>query len=361
MKFVNQEKSVFFSTLRSRVNQHFKDNNITRYGNQEIFIKSFVLLSIYLGAYLSILFVPWPALWLLPFVILMGISKAGIGMTVMHDALHGSYSKSKLVNQLMGNSIYLLGSNASVWKIQHNLLHHTYTNIHGKDEDIDDKAVIRLSRQAPLKSFHAYQHIYALFLYGFLTLHRTIDEFFKLLTYHKDGILKRQKKSAGKEFSRLIGFKLVYLFAMLVLPVLITPLLWWQVLLGFLIMHMIAGFILANIFQFAHIVEGAEQPMSNPEGNIENEWAIHQLNTTANFARHSRVLNWYIGGLNYQIEHHLFPNISHVHYRQISKIVEKTAAEFELPYNVKPTALDAFRSHVRILRQLGAPLQRVKA
>lgn len=360
MKFINQDKSVFFSTLRGRVNQHFKDNQITRYGNREIFIKSIVLLGVYLGAYISILFLSWPALWLLPFVILMGISKAGIGMTVMHDALHGSYSKSKLVNQLMGNSIYLLGSNASVWKIQHNLLHHTYTNIHGKDEDIDDKAVIRLSRQAPLKSFHAYQHIYAFFLYGFLTIHRTIDEAFKLSNYHKEGILKRQKKNVTKEFTLLIGFKILYLFFMLGLPMLITPLLWWQVLLGFLIMHMIAGFILATIFQFAHIVEGADQPMPNTEGNIENEWAIHQLSTTANFARNSRLLNWYIGGLNYQIEHHLFPNISHVHYRQISKIVEKTATEFELPYNVKATVADAFVSHMRILRQLGKPIPSVK-
>ena len=361
MKFINRDKSVFFSTLRNRVNQYFKDNNISRYGNHEIIVKSIVLIGVYISAYVSILFIPWPALFLLPFVILMGISKAGVGMTVMHDALHGSYSRKKFVNQLMGSSIYLLGSNASVWKIQHNLHHHTYTNIHGKDEDIDDKAVIRLSQQAPLKKIHAYQHIYALFLYGFLTLHRTIDEFFKLLHYHKDGILKRQKKNAIKEFVLLIGLKLLYLFFMLVLPVLITPLLWWQVLIGFVFMHMIAGFILATIFQFAHIVEGAEQPIPNIEGNIENEWAVHQLSTTANFARNSRVLNWYIGGLNYQIEHHLFPNISHVHYRQISKIVEKTAEEFELPYNVKPTVGDAFISHMRILRQLGSPMPKVKA
>jgi linoleoyl-CoA desaturase len=361
MKFINHDKSVFFSTLRSRVNQYFKDKNITRYGNQEIVIKSILLLGIYLGCYFSILFVPWPAMWLLPFVFLMGISKAGIGMNVMHDALHGSFSNKNFVNQLMGSSIYLLGSNASVWKIQHNVLHHTYTNIHGKDEDIANKAVIRLSRQAPLKGFHAYQHIYAFFLYGFLSLHRMVDEFFKLLNYHKTGILKRQRKSAKQEFLRLVSFKLIYLFFMLVLPVLITPLLWWQVLIGFTLMHMVAGFILATIFQFAHIVEGAAQPIPNAEGNIENEWAIHQLRTTANFARNSRILNWYIGGLNFQIEHHLFPNISHVHYREISKIVEQTAAEFKLPYNVKPTVGDAFMSHLRILRQLGSPLPKVKA
>lgn len=353
MKFINRDNSVFFSTLRRRVNQHFKDNNITRYGNREMVIKSVILIGFYIGAYLSILFVPWPAVFLLPFVIIMGITKAGIGMTIMHDALHGSYSRKSFVNKLMGSSIYLVGANPSVWKIQHNLHHHTYTNIHGMDEDIQSKAVIRLSLQAPLKRFHAYQHIYAFFLYGFLTINLLINDFFKMLNYHRSGILKRQQKKAKREFTHLIGLKLVYLFFVLVVPVLVTSLLWWQVLIGFVLMHMVAGFILATIFQLAHIVEGAEQPLLNEEGNIENEWAIHQLNTTANFARNSRILNWYIGGLNYQIEHHLFPNICHVHYREISKIVEKTAAEFELPYNVKPTMIDAFKSHMRILRHLG--------
>jgi linoleoyl-CoA desaturase len=353
MKFINQDNSIFFSTLRSRVNQYFKDNDITRYGNREMFSKSLILIFTYIAAYLSILFVPWSAVMLIPFVIIMGITKAGIGMTIMHDALHGSYSKKGFINRLMGSSIYLVGANPSVWKIQHNQHHHTYTNIHGMDEDIQSKAVIRLSLQAPLKRFHAYQHIYAFFLYGFLTINLLINDFFKMLKYHKDGLLIRQKKNAGREFTHMFGHKLLYLFFVLVLPVLLTPLLWWQVIIGFVLMHMVAGFILATIFQLAHIVEGAEQPLPNEEGNIENEWAIHQLNTTANFARNSRLLNWYIGGLNYQIEHHLFPNICHVHYREISKIVEKTAAEFALPYNVKPTMIDAFRSHRRILHHLG--------
>ena len=355
MKFINRNNSVFFSTLRSRVNQHFKDNEITRFGNREIVVKSIILLSIYLASYVCIFLVPATALYLLPFAVLMGISKAGIGMTVMHDALHGSYSDKGFVNKLMGNSIYLLGANASVWKIHHNLHHHTYTNIHGMDEDIDTKVVIRLSPQSKRRRIHAYQHIYGLFFYGLLTINKiVIDDLMKMLRYHKGGVLKKLKRNATQEFTRLIGLKVVYLFFMLVLPVLLTPLLWWQVLIGFLVMHFFAGFILATIFQLAHIVEGAEHPVPNAEGNIENEWAIHQLSTTANFARNNRILNWYIGGLNYQIEHHLFPNISHVHYREISKIVEKTAAEFKLPYNVKPTIGDAFVSHMRILRRLGS-------
>lgn len=353
MKFINKDNSVFFTTLRTRVNQYFTDNNISRFGNREIIIKSVTLIGLYVASYVCILTLPLAASFMILFALIMGIAKAGIGMTVMHDALHGSYSKNKFVNKIMGNSIYLLGANANVWKIQHNLHHHTYTNIHGKDEDINTKVVIRLSKHAPRKAFHAYQHLYVWLLYGLMTLVMFGNDFFKIIRYHKAGEYKGKNNNIDREYMSMLGLKVLYIFFMLVLPVLVTPLLWWQVLIGFLVMHFTAGFILSVIFQMAHVVEGAEQPLPNNEGNMENAWAIHQLSTTANFARNNRLLNWFIGGLNFQIEHHLFPNICHVHYRKISEIVEKTAAEFQLPYNVKPTFGSAIASHMKTLKQLG--------
>jgi linoleoyl-CoA desaturase len=128
---------------------------------------------------------------------------------------------------------------------------------------------------------------------------------------------------------------------------------WGFVLLGFLTMHLTGGGIMAIIFQMAHIAQEADQPLLNAEGNIENEWAIHELLTTVNFSRNNRVLGWYIGGLNFQIEHHLFPNICHVHYRKISPIVERTAKEFGLRYNLKPGFFGAIASHTRMLKVLG--------
>ena len=353
IKFVNRDQSIFFSTLRKRVNHYFRDNHITRYGNSELFIKSAILIGIYLLSYVLILSLSVSAWWLLPFAVLMGLAKAGIGMGVMHDALHGSYSKNAGVNKLMGYTIYMLGGNSSVWKIQHNILHHTYTNIHGMDEDINTKVIIRLSDKAPLYKYHRFQHIYVFFLYTMMTLLLMTNDFIKLLRYYRNGMLKQQRASFNQAYTRMISLKLVYLFFMLVLPVLLTPLLWWQVLIGFLVMHFTTGFILSVIFQMAHIVEGAHQPMPNDEGNMENAWAIHQLETTANFAPKNRFLNWFIGGLNYQVEHHLFPNISHIHYRKISRIVQQTAGEFGITYNVKPTFRSAIGSHVRMLRTLG--------
>lgn len=361
IKFIDQSQSAFFSTLRSRINQYFKENGISRHGNREMIIKSVTLISIYLLSYVAILTLPLNAWLLLPFALLMGIAKAGIGMSVMHDALHGSYSKNASLNTWMGNSIYLLGANAFVWKTQHNVFHHTYTNIHGMDEDINTKVVIRLSEHSPVRKFHRFQHIYVFFLYGFLSLHLLTNDLFKLLRYHRIGMVAKQHSTIHKELIRLVSFKLLYVFFMLVVPVLVTPLLWWQVLIGFVAMHLTTGFILSLIFQMAHIVEGAHQPMPNAEGNIENAWAIHQLQTTANFARNNRLLNWFIGGLNFQIEHHLFPNICHVHYRKISEIVERTAKDFNLPYNVKYTFGQALQSHIRMLKILGQTRQTVPA
>ena len=353
VKFVNQNQAVFFPTLRKRVNAYFAENGITRFGNREMYIKTALLFSVYVGSYLLILFLPVSAWFLLPFAILMGVAKAGIGMSVMHDALHGSCSKHSLVNTVLGSSMYMLGGNAFIWKIQHNIFHHTYTNIHGLDEDIKTKLVIRLSKYAPLQWIHRYQHVYVFFLYGFNTLFFIISDLVKLLNYHRTGMIKRQNSALHWELLRLVLTKAVYVFLTVALPMMITPLLWWQVMIGVLAMHFAAGYILTVVFQMAHIVEEVEQPLRNENGDIENAWAVHQLLTTANFCRNNRLLNWYVGGLNFQIEHHLFPNVCHVHYPKISKIVEQTAAEFNLAYHVMPTLGSALQSHINMLRILG--------
>lgn len=353
-RFVDASRSTFFSTLRSRVNEYFKEQGISHYGNREMVEKTIALLVLYLGSYVAILTLsvnPW---WLLPFAVLMGVGKAGIGMSVMHDALHGSYSRNRTVNQWIGYVTYFIGANPFVWKIQHNVLHHTYTNIHGLDEDIRTKLVIRLSKHAPLQWINRYQHLYVLFLYGFNTLFFIISDLLKLLNYHRNGMIKNQKSNLGTELVKLIVTKILYIFFTVALPIMVTPLLWWQVLIGILAMHFTAGYILTLVFQMAHIVEEVEQPLLNQEGNIENAWAIHQLETTANFARNNRLLNWYVGGLNFQIEHHLFPNICHIHYEHISPIVEQTAKEFNLPYHEKTRFRDALSSHFRMMKNLGA-------
>ena len=348
-----RDRSQFMAALKKNVNSYFKEKGISTKGNWKTALKSVVMLSIYLTPFILMLTVPMYGWMIFPLAAIMGIGMAGTGMSVMHDGLHGSSSKKAWLNELMGSTIYMLGSTTFNWKIQHNVLHHTFTNIEGMDEDIESKSALRLSFHAPLKKIHRFQYIYAFFLYSLMMLRKFVNDFFQLHRYNKKGITRQQNAKPTFEYIKLIGSKLIFFFTAIGLPLLFSDFTWWQILFGFIIMICIGGFIMAIVFQMAHVVEGVEQPLPTSEGNIENEWAIHQLQTTANFARDNPFINWFVGGLNFQIEHHLFPNICHIHYRKISYIVERTAREYGLPYHMKPSFVSALASHTRMLKVLG--------
>jgi linoleoyl-CoA desaturase len=285
--------------------------------------------------------------------VVMGLGVAGVGMSVMHDAIHGSFSASSKLNKFFGASIYLLGGNVYNWDVQHNKLHHTYTNLHEIDEDITGKFMLRLSSGDKLKAVHRFQHVYAFFLYSFMTISFLWKDFKEIGLYNKmaeSGLVKRFPR---KELVYLIISKIAYVLFIGVLPMMVLDITFGQWFTGFMAMHCTAGIILSTVFQLAHIVEGAGQPAVDDKGNIENAWAIHQLNTTANFAGNNKILSWYIGGLDYQVEHHLFPNISHIHYPAIASIVKSTAEDFGIVYNNKQSFMNGLRSHVRMLHNLG--------
>lgn len=347
----------FFSTLNQRVNEYFKSNNISRYANLEMKVKTACMFLMYSAPYILILTGVVTNVWLmLGLCIVMGCGLAGIGLSVMHDANHGAYSNKKWVNQLLGYSLNVVGGNAFNWKVQHNVLHHTYTNVHDVDEDISPRGILRMTPHSDWKGIHKFQHIYAWVVYGLMTFVWVfIKDFVRIIRYQKDGLVKNQKADIRTEWTILIATKVIYLFYILVIPMFIFPIgvNGWQWFAGFFLMHYVAGFILAVIFQPAHVNEDAEYPLPNEEGRLENNWAIHQLYTTSNFAQGNKILSWYVGGLNYQVEHHLFPNICHVHYRSISKIVQQTAQEFGLPYKAEPTFIGALASHGRLLKELG--------
>ncbi|MCE3278978.1 MAG: acyl-CoA desaturase [Bacteroidetes bacterium] len=353
IKFVSNDRSQFTTTLRKNVNNYFKENQVSQKGNKGLAVKIFCMLSLYIIPFILIITLPLAGWMIFPLSVIMGIGMAGVGMSVMHDAAHGSSTSKKWLNKLLSNTIYLLGGSAFTWNLQHNVKHHTFTNINGYDEDIDTKAIIRLSKHAPLKRIHRFQYIYAFFFYTLMTIAKLWNDFKQLIDYNKSGLTEQQNAKPRKEFIKLILFKSFYVIVSLGLPLLFSGFGWGFVLLGFLTMHLTGGGIMAIIFQMAHIAQEADQPLLNSEGNIENEWAIHELLTTVNFSRNNRVLGWYIGGLNFQIEHHLFPNICHVHYRNISPIVERTAKEFGLRYNLKSGFFGAIASHTRMLKELG--------
>lgn len=345
----------FASAVRQNVHTYFKDRGLSMKGDGRMVTKTIALLVLYLAPFVLLLTLPITGWLALPVAVVMGLGMAGIGMAVMHDAVHGSASRRPWLNRTLGSSMYLLGSNVLTWKIQHNLLHHTHTNVNEVDQDIASRGLLRFSEHARLKWVHRYQHVHAFFFYGLLTLTKLVNDFFMLIKFNKAGFTAKQGLRPRREVVKLAFMKAGYIALFIGLPMFLTSLAWWQVLLGFFIMHFVCGVILGSVFQLAHVVEGAHQPVPDAQQTIHNDWAVHEVLTTANFAPKSRWLNWYVGGLNFQIEHHLFPHICHVHYRKIAPIVQRTAEEFGLRYNVKPTLLAALASHARRLRTLGRP------
>ncbi len=355
VRFISDDpaQKQFAIAVRKNVNDYFKEKGISTKGDITMYIKAIMMLSLYIAPFVIILTVPmgvWVAFWL---VILMGIGEAGIGMSVMHDAAHGAFSSKQWVNRLFASTMFLLGANTFNWKVQHNILHHTFTNIYGFDQDIETKAVMRLCEHAPLKKFFRLQYIYAYFFYGLMTLAKMVTDIGQLADFNRIGITKEQQRNPKTEIVKLIITKVIYFSIIIGLPLVFTSFKWWQVLLGFGILHIVAGMIMSTVFQMAHVVEGAEQPLPDSNGVIKNEWAVHELHTTSDFARNNLFLNWYIGGLNFQIEHHLFPTTCHIHYRKIAPIVEKTVREFGFTYNLKPSLIAAFISHAKRLKALG--------
>lgn len=352
-KFSRDIGTEFSNELKNRVNHHFKSNDISKYGNNQMIIKSVVMLLLFFIpiTFISIGLVTSP--WLL-FLLYMtsGVGMAGIGMGVMHDAIHGSYSRNQKINRIMGYSFNLIGANANVWKIQHNVLHHTYTNIDESDDDIHTPFFLRFSPHAKLYWIHRFQYLYVWFFYGVSTIAWiTAKDFVKLSRYNKLGLIKGSK--FREEIVKIAAWKLVYYSYALVLPLIMVPLASWIIILAFVTMHFITGVMVSVVFQTAHVMPKTDFPLPDNDGLIANNWTIHQLVTTSNFAPKSKFLYWMIGGLNYQVEHHLFPNICHIHYKRISSIVEKTAKEFGIPYLSKKTFIAAIVDHTKMLYQLG--------
>jgi linoleoyl-CoA desaturase len=354
VKFVAQEKSQFFPTLKKRVDAYFKENNIPKHANRTMIVKTVVLLSAYILPFICILAFQPSLAASIPLWIIMGFGISGIGMSIMHDANHGAYSDRTAVNKWLGYSIYLAGAGVLNWKLQHNVLHHTYTNIVPMDEDIRDRGIVKLSPHAEIKGVHRFQWIYAFFFYGILTLYWVLlKDFIQFVSYIRNGVNKQTKAQNALTLLNLIVVKSTYLAIFLVLPVVVFSIPFSEIIIGFLVMHFTAGLVLTIIFQLAHTVEGTSHPVIPETGIVAKDWAIHQLETTVNFSPRNKWLSWYVGGLNFQIEHHLFPKICHVHYPNIAPIVKQTAEEFGLVYMENPTFWSALQSHVDTLRRFG--------
>ncbi|MFZ6051307.1 fatty acid desaturase family protein [Halocola ammonii] len=359
VRFAPRGKDSFHQAVIGAVREYFKKNEISPYANAEMWIKTVVMLVLYFCPYtllvtglaannLFLFFSMW---------FLMGLGMVGIGTCVMHDANHGAYSPKRKVNNFIGHILEIIGGYSVNWKIQHNQLHHTYTNIAGLDEDIDSMVFLRFSPNQPRHWFHRYQHVYAWFFYMIMTLYwMTAKDYLQIIRYKQHNLLKQRKLPLPRALFRITVYKVIYYSYVLVLPLIFSGQPWYAVLLGFLLMHFTAGFILSCIFQPAHVMTTSSFALPKSTDGIkkmEDTWAQHEVANTTNFATKNRFLTWCIGGLNYQIEHHLFTGICHVHYPQLAPIVKATTSKFNIPYNVEPTFFSALAGHARMLKKLG--------
>lgn len=344
----------FVAELKKRVEAYFIENDLKPQADSQMVLKTVAMFLIFFAPYFLMLIFQ-PGFWgvLLAYSII-GFGSIGIGFCVMHDAIHGAYSSSPLINRLLGYSLDLVGASSFNWRLKHNMLHHTYTNILGLDEDIEAGELLRFSYNIPLQRHHRFQHIYGPILYSFLTISWLFwEDLQKIKRYFNMGIVSPQMGGYTERISKAIVLKVGYVFLLLVLPILILPTAWWQTLICFVIMHLIIGFTISMIFQLAHVMGDTEQPVPNEDGVIEQDWLVHQLETTTNFAPKNKFISWCFGGLNFQVEHHLFPNICHIHYSKIAPIVEKTAREYGIPYNCYKTFRGAIWAHLKYLKTLG--------
>jgi linoleoyl-CoA desaturase len=237
-----------------------------------------------------------------------------------------------------------------MWKIKHNVIHHTYTNVDGIDDDIAKSPVLRLCPSQKWVPAHKYQFVYMFFLYSLSTiLWAWVTDF---ITYVSRKMVVTEMKMNFKEHFLFWLTKLLYFGFYALLPIV---LLGWQTwLIGYLILNVTMGITLSMVFQLAHIVEKTEfEEAGEKPRQLDTEWAIHELRTTANFAPKNKIVTWFAGGLNFQVEHHLFPKISHVHYKELSKIVQDHCDRFGIPYHSYPKMRQAVLSHIKVMKQLG--------
>lgn len=348
----NNKNAVFFQSLKEAADNYFNGKGIQKTGDRRLYLKTAILFLVALTLYVFILFLSLPVWVIIILSGLFGFTSACIGFNVMHDANHGSYSSREWVNNLLGLTLNALGGNSFIWKFKHNIIHHTYPNIDGMDDDIAKSPFIRMCSTQRWVPAHRVQHIYTPVLYAISSmlwvLFQDFEKYFRR-RIHQTELAEMKLKD------HLIFWtsKVLYVFFYIALPVLLIG--WTNWLVFFISLHVGLGFTLAIVFQLAHVVEETtfEFAPTDEVTRIENEWAIHQVKTTSDFSPNSRIVSWLVGGLNYQIEHHLFPRVSHIHYPALSKIVKEKCEAFDLPYNCIPSLRKAVISHFRLIRLLG--------
>ena len=346
----NNSDQAFYSSLKKSVDQYFKANDLKKTGNWKLYTKALVLIPLAIVLYIFLLTGNYSTVAGLTLSVLLGFTLVSIAFNIMHDACHGSYSSKRWVNEILGLTMNALGSNAFIWKIKHNVVHHTYTNVDGVDDDIIKTPILRLAPTQEWKPVHRGQFLYMFLVYSVSTILWVFLT--DLIKYFSKKIIVTEMKISRKEHIIFWASKVLYLVFYCALPIVLVG--WQAWLVGYLLVNCTMGLTLALVFQLAHVVEKTSFEVAEEKPKqIGTEWAVHEVRTTANFAPGNKIISWFVGGLNYQVEHHLFPRVSHIHYASISPIVREHCEKFGLPYHSYHTMSGAVVSHMRVMKKLG--------
>jgi len=346
----------FVRELRKRVDAYFEQTGKSKRDCWQMYLKTAVIIGWFLATYVALVFFASAWYVVLPLAVVLGLAVACIGFNIQHDGGHKAYSDKQWVNRMMALSLDFMGGSSYLWDWKHNAIHHTYPNIHGHDDDIEISFLGRLSPHQRHYSFHRFQKYYLWVLYGFLAIKwHLIDDFFQLFK-SKIGSHKIPRPK-GKDLAVFIMGKIVFFSMAFFIPMMFHP---WYIVVGvYMLAAFVSGVVLAVVFQLAHCVEGAQfpAPVVMPDGHerMSNNFFVHQLETTVDFARTSWLACFFLGGLNFQVEHHLFHKICHIHYPALSKVVEETCREFGVTYSVHKSFTSALAAHYRWLVTMGKP------
>jgi len=341
----------FIGDIRREVELHLGSARTRLRGRLQLYTKSFIASATFLASYLTLIVVR-PGMWL-ELVALGGlvVGTLLVAFCIHHDANHGAYFRSTRFNHLLGwTADAFLGISSYAWRVKHNVAHHTYTNVDGYDDDISQTPLVRLAPNQPGKWWYRLQHIYIWPLYSVMVLRWQTGG--DIAAFARGRIGKSPLRVPRRwDLAGLIGGKAFFIGWAVVVPLLVYP--WWVVVVGYLAFTGATGLVTATTFQLAHCVEEAGYATAEELTADKRLWAVHEVETTVDFCPRNPVLTWALGGLNYQIEHHLFPRVAHTHYPQIAEIVRRNAAKHGVRYYAQPSLRAALRSHQRHLRTLG--------
>jgi linoleoyl-CoA desaturase len=347
-----KSKDRYFRVLTQRIEAYFDTHRVSKKANWLFVVKNVAYFLITLALYLAILSGEFYGWRLGVLFVLFGVFLTILLFSVAHDASHNAISKSRWVNGLFAYVWNVAGISSYFWALKHNVAHHGFTNIPGKDDDIDQSKLVRLNPNAKRRWFHRYQHLYAPFLYTLLSLNIIYVKDFKLLMQHNFGN-KTIPRHPTLEIWILLATKLFFIGYMIVIPKILLGISWGEILGYHVMMHLAIGLFIGLVLVPVHVTGESSYRLPDKEGKVHCDWREQQMEATVDFAAKSRLVNWITGGLNTHVAHHLYPSVNHIHYFQLTRIIGQTAKEFGVPYRNYSLAR-VYREHLHFLKMLGS-------